>query len=129
MIDIKRVSQHLRICSYRLPQAGVRHPKLFKAVAEYLVGKESDPVPEGQLHCGRGLDDFTQQGIGNLVWSYAKQAQLAAETMNRVDGLSSISSGRLLVFTTVCLDIGESLVKRLFNCCAETDLAKFGMYG
>ncbi len=116
------------VCLWHLPQAGVRHPDLFKAVAEYLVGKESDAVPDGQIHCGRGLDDFTPQGIGNLVWSYAKQAQLAVETVNRVEGLSSLSSGRLFVFTTICLDIGESLVKRLFNCCAETDLAKFGMY-
>lgn len=106
-------------------QAGVRHPDLFKAVAEYLVGKESNTVPDGHIHCGQGLDHFSQQGIGNLVWSYGKQAQLAAETVNRVDGVSTASSGKLFVFITICMDIGESLIKRLFNCCAETDLAKF----
>jgi hypothetical protein len=118
-------SQEIKDVLWSFSKAGVRHPDLFKAVAEYLVGKASDAVPDGQIHCGRGLDDFTPQGIGNLVWSYAKQAQLAVETVNRVEGLSSLSSGRLFVFTTICLDIGESLVKRLFNCCAETDLAKF----
>jgi len=99
---------------------------MFKAIAEHLVGKESEVVPEGQLHCGAGLDAFTPQGIGNLLWSYGKQAQLAAETVNRVDGISSYSSGRLFVFSTIATDIGESLVKRLFNCCVETDLTKFG---
>jgi len=99
---------------------------MFKAIAEYLVGKESDAVPPGQLHCGKGLDTFTPQGIGNLLWSYGKQAQLAAETVNRVNGMPGFSTGRLFVSSTICLDIAESLVKRLFNCGAETELAKFG---
>lgn len=80
----------------------------------------------GELHCGKGLDTFTPQGCGNLVYSYGKQAQLAAETVKRVDGISSASTGRLFVYSTICVDVGESLIKRLFNCCAETDIAKFG---
>lgn len=107
-------------------QAGVRHPVMFKMIAEYLVGKEADTVPAGQLHCGKGLDTFTPQGVGNLLWSYGKQALLASETVNRVDGISSVSTGRLFIFSTVCMDVGETLIKRLFNCGAEVDLVKFG---
>jgi hypothetical protein len=107
-------------------QARVRHPTLFKTIAEHLVGRESDAVPEGKLHCGRGLDEFSPQGIGNLAWSYAKQAQLAVETVDRVEGLRSDTTGRLFIFSTICIDIGETLIKRLFNACAEADLANHG---
>ena len=85
---------------------GVRHPRLFKYVAEYLVdGKE-----HGSNESGRGFSEFSSQGIGNLAWSYAKQAQLATESQG---------SGRLAVYGASCVDIGESLIKRLFTQMAE----------
>ena len=95
-------------------------------MAEHLVGRESDAVPDGRLYCGRGLDEFSPQGIGNLAWSYAKQAQLAVETINRVEGLTSDTSGRLFIFSTICIDVGETLIKRLFNACAEADIVNHG---
>lgn len=84
-------------------------------------------MPENALHCGKGVDSFNTQAIGNLLWSYAKQAQLADETITRVDGVESSSNGRQFVMSTMSLDVGETLIKRLFNACAETLLTKFGM--
>lgn len=119
-------SQEIKDVMWSFSRAGIRHPRLFKSVAEHLVGQEAQQVPEGQIHIGRGLDEFSPQGIGNLAWSYAKQAQLAGEAADRIanDKKDSNRSGRLAVHTTICLDVGENLVKRLFNSIAETDLRK-----
>ena len=100
-------------------QAGIRHPDLFRFVAEHLVGPEHDPVPAGKLHCGRGLDEFSSQGIGNLVWSYARQAQLSENTKNK-------DNGRMGMYISISRDVGEQLMKRLCNCCAEHNLRKYG---
>ena len=87
---------------------GVRHPRVFKYIAEYLVGAEDD----GPRKIGRGFSEFSTQGIGNLSWSYAKQAQLAVDRQG--------GSGRLAVYGTSCVDIGENLMKRLFIQLAES---------
>lgn len=91
----------------------MRHPVVFKKVAEHLVG-----VEEGDK--SRGLSSFSPQGLGNLAWSYAKQAQLAEGGAGSESVISS--TGRMAVYETVSLDVGEDLIKRLFTRIAETSI-------
>lgn len=100
-------AQEIKDILWSLSKVGIRHPAVFKSVAKHLVGSDDDVLLG---HVGRGLQDFSPQGLGNLSWSYAKQAQLAAE----VDESTIGSTGRLAVFETVCLDVGEKLIQRLF---------------
>jgi len=100
--------QEIKDLLWSLSKAGVRHPAVFKSVAKHLVGSDSG-------HTGRGLDNFSSQGLGNLAWSYAKQAQLATEVS---DGMIE-STGRLAVYETSWRDVGEPLIKRLFSKIAE----------
>jgi hypothetical protein len=93
----------------------MRHPQAFKSVAEHLVGSN-----EGDR--SRGLSSFSPQGLGNLAWSFAKQAQL-------VEGGSEsliTSTGRLAVYETISLDVGEDLIQRLFKNIAETSMTNNG---
>jgi len=83
-------------------------------VAEHLVGKNSNGI--SRIKAARGLDGFSSQGLGNLAWSYAKQAQLIETAPRNI----SENSGRLAVYEASCRDIGESLIKRLFLSIAET---------
>jgi hypothetical protein len=94
-------------------QAGIRHPEVFRSVAEHLAGSEDD-IANGRI--GRGMDEFSPQGLGNLAWAYAKQAQLVAGVSDSTIG----STGRLAVYETSCLDVGEDLIQRLFSSIAET---------
>ena len=89
----------------------MRHPVVFRSVAEHLVGAE-----EGDK--GRGLSSFSPQGLGNLAWSFAKQAQLAE------GGSESLisSTGRLAVYEAISLDVGDDLIRRLFTRIAETSM-------
>ncbi len=82
-------------------------------MAEHLAGSNEDAA-NGKS--GRGFNDFSPQGLGNLAWAYAKQAQLAAEVSESTIG----STGRLAVYETSCLDIGEDLIQRLFLGIAES---------
>jgi hypothetical protein len=59
-----------------------------------------------------------------LAWAYAKQAQLAADVSDSTIG----STGRLAVYETSCLDIGEQLVHRLFSRIAETGIEKLNRF-
>ena len=97
----------------------MRHPKLFRFVAEHLVGPATKPVPDGNLHCGRGLDEFSSQGVGNLLWSFARQGQISLE-LPILKG-----RGRMGIFVTMQRDVGEPLLKRLCNCCVEHVLEKY----
>lgn len=87
----------------------MRHPLVFQKVAEHLVGT-------GNGEKTRGLSSFSPQGLGNLAWSYAKQAQLV---QGGSESLIS-STGRLAVYETISLDVGEDLIRRLFTRIAET---------
>jgi len=89
----------------------MRHPLVFKKVAEHLVGAE-----EGE-NC-RGLSSFSPQGLGNLAWSYAKQGQLAEGGSESLIG----STGRLAVYETISRDLGDELIRRLFTRIAETSI-------
>ena len=105
-------------------QLRIRHPALFKSVAEHLVGSSDDPHMTE-----RGLDGFSAQGLGNLAWSYARQAQLGADVISRddVETIVPSSSGRLSHYITSYIDIGESLLRKLFKTIAETDLEVHGV--
>jgi len=102
--------QEIKDVLWSLSKAGIRHPRAFKRVAEYLVGSttESENV--------RGLNGFSPQGLGNLAWSYARQGQLAGGIEESVIG----STGRLAVYETISLDVGEDLIQRLFTRIGET---------
>ena len=65
--------------------------------------------------------------MSNLAWSIAKQAQLALDTSRRYEGETSISdaNGQLL-YQVSFLDIGESLLKKLFARIAEANVHKHG---
>jgi hypothetical protein len=108
--------QEIKDILWSLSKAGIRHPMAFRKVAEHLVGSDED-FANGKT--GRGLDGFSPQGLGNLAWSYAKQAQLADAVSESNIG----TTGRLAVFETSCLDIGESLINRLFRRIAERGIS------
>ena len=55
---------------WSLSKVGIRHPLLFKKVAEHLLGKNSNGI--SRIKSARGLDGFSSQGLGNLAWSCAK---------------------------------------------------------
>lgn len=112
-------TQELKDSLWGLSKGGIRHPLVFRSIAEYLVGRESDNVPEGNLHTGVGMDSFSSQEIANLCWAYAKQGQLASEN-------SETLNGRMAVYCATAVDVGETLLKRFINCAAETDLANYG---
>lgn len=106
-------AQEIKDVLWSLSKAGIRHPSVFKSVAEYLVGSD-EAVALGKK--GRGLDSFSPQGLGNLAWSYAKQAQLSAAASDSTIG----TTGRLAIYETICLDVGETLIQRLFTEIAKT---------
>ena len=52
-------TQELKDSLWGLSKAGIRHPLVFRSIAEFLVGRETDKVPAGKLHTGVGLDKFS----------------------------------------------------------------------
>lgn len=112
-------TQELKDSLWGLSKSGIRHPLVFRRIAEYLVGRETDEVPVGKLHTGVGVENFSSQEIANLCWAYAKQGQLASEN-------SETLNGRMAVYCATAVDIGETLLKRFINCAAETNLANYG---
>jgi hypothetical protein len=74
------------------------------------------------------LEDFSVQGLGNLAWAFARQAQLGAEVISRFDGKTTVPvvSGRLAHYITSFIDVGEGLLQKLFRGIAETDLQVHG---
>ena len=105
----------------------MRHPDLFKATAEHLVGPDK---PGGRRGRPRGIDDFSPQGLGNMAWAFAKQAQLVEDVNERNDVSSSVLSktGKMAVYAISFFDIGEILVQRLFSSIADADLRMHGKY-
>jgi hypothetical protein len=101
--------QELKDVIWAFSKIGVRHPALFKKVAHHLVAAN-----------GRGFGGFSSQGLGNTLWSFAKQAQLSLEVIDSLgDSVKLGSTGRLAVYETSCLDIGEKAIKTLFVRAAE----------
>lgn len=101
--------QELKDVLWAFSKIGVRHPALFQKVAHHLVAQH-----------GRGFGGFSSQGLGNTLWSFAKQAQLSLEVIDSLgDSVKLGSTGRLAVYETSCLDIGEKTIKTLFVRAAE----------
>ena len=58
-----------------------------------------------------------------MLWSFAKQAQLSLEVIESLgDDVKLVSTGRLAVYETSCLDNGEDVIKRLFVRAAEAGI-------
>jgi very-short-patch-repair endonuclease len=102
-------AQGIKDVLWSFSTAGIRHPILFRSVAEHIVG----PAVGCKAH---GLDEFSPQGLVNVAWAFAKQAQLAESSSKRLN-LRCVGRRQ-----TICLDIGEALLQRLFVAMAETSL-------
>lgn len=115
-------AQEIKDVLWAFSSNGIRHPQLFRAMAEHLMGTEDGGRP------GRGLKDFSVQTVGNTAWAYARQAQLGADTMNRFNNKTNMprSSGRLAHYMVLFTDVGEMLLQKLFFEIAEMDLKAFG---
>eukprot|EP00578_Thalassiosira_sp_NH16_P000781 CAMPEP_0181141396 /NCGR_PEP_ID=MMETSP1071-20121207/35800_1 /TAXON_ID=35127 /ORGANISM="Thalassiosira sp., Strain NH16" /LENGTH=1329 /DNA_ID=CAMNT_0023228381 /DNA_START=239 /DNA_END=4228 /DNA_ORIENTATION=- len=104
--------QELKDVLWSFSKIGVRHPALFQKMAKHIVGRN-----------GRGFSSFSSQGLGNTLWSFAKQAQLSLEVIEMLgDDVKLVSTGRLAVYETSCLDNGEDVIKRLFVRAAEAGI-------
>lgn len=102
--------QEIKDILWSLSRVELRHPQLFAAVAKYLIGTDDG---DGE----RGLQGFSPQGLTNLAWSFAKQAQLSSTVKN--NRLLSGKSGKQAIYQTSCLDIGEEQISRLYMRIAE----------
>jgi RAP domain len=106
--------QEIKDVLWSFSKVGLRHPVLFKFVAEHLVGSEDGTV------AARGLDTFSTQGLGNMAWAFARQAQLSEEVSERLS-LNS-GNGRMSAYKTIYFDVGEHLLLKLFSSIAETNI-------
>jgi hypothetical protein len=116
-------AQELKDVLWAFSRLGIRHPNLFRFVAEYLIGSESAP--------GRSFKEFSIQAVGNTAWAYARQAQLGADTIQRHKGKTLLPrcGGRLAHYIVLFADVGEKLIHELFYGVAEMDLIEFGALG
>ena len=122
--------QEVKDTLWSFSKVGMRHPDLFRSVALHLIGEAKNGNAAETSRTHRGLDQFTPQGLGNLAWSFAKQAGCATEMLasEELDNeKSSSSNGRLAVYETSCLDLGEELVTRFFANIAQACLSNPGM--
>jgi len=113
-------TQEIKDVLWAFSRNGIRHPRLFRAMAEHLVGVDATE--------GLGFQEFSVQAVGNTAWAYARQAQLGADTKTRFKDKTCMprSSGRLAHYMVLASDVGEDLIRKLFLEIAETDLNKFG---
>lgn len=115
--------QEIKDILWSFSRAGVRHPNLFRTTAEFLVGGEAK---DARYITGRGFQDFSAQSISNLVWAFARQAQLAEDVPTRQGEMKlGYSTGRLSVYAASYLDVGEALLHKFFNEIAEATLSDF----
>jgi hypothetical protein len=100
-----------------------RHPLLFKATAEHLVGPDTSPEMTG-----RGVDEFNTQSLANLAYVFARHTQLGVDVLEKYKEKCCIpaSGGRLAAYTTSYLDIGEGLLRKLFSAIAESSIHTHG---
>lgn len=125
-------SQEIKDVLWSFSKVGIRHPRLFKRIAEHLVGGDSNDDDNTNNYSNkqaalppRSFDSYSPQGLGNTAWAYARQAQLSEEVVDRIGKgalATSLSNGRLAVYTTSYFDIGETLLHRFFSALAEADL-------
>ena len=105
--------------TWAFAKIGMRHPKLFRSVAEHLVG-----TGDHLEVTGRGLNEFNTQGIANLAYSFARHSQLGGETMEKFKKGCRIpmAGGRLACQFVAYSDVGEGLIRKLF-----VEIARAGM--
>mmetsp|Transcript_10871 Transcript_10871/g.23114 ORF Transcript_10871/g.23114 Transcript_10871/m.23114 type:complete len:1206 (+) Transcript_10871:171-3788(+) len=115
-------TQEIKDILWSFTRVGMRHPELFRSVAEYLVGKD-----DSREMTGRGLDEFNSQGLANLAYSFARHTQLGGETMNKYERRCRIpfTGGKLAYYTISYLDVGEGLLRELFAAIAKADIENF----
>ena len=115
-------TQEIKDVLWSFSKIGIRHPQLFKSVAQHIIGgNKNDPNS-----FPRGFDGFSAQGLGNTAWSYARQGQLGADVADRLKASALAgSNGRLIVYKTIFNDVGETLLHRFFAALAEADLRIF----
>jgi hypothetical protein len=112
--------QEIKDILWSFSRLGFRYPRLFKFVAEYLVGGVEE---DSKYKVGRGLAGFSPQALGNLAYSFARQGQLAACVSKRQENSRiSHTSGRLSVYTACFFDFGESLLHKLFVAIGDAQL-------
>jgi hypothetical protein len=109
----------IKDCLWSFVKVGMRHPKLFKAVAEHLVGDTEDPND-----IGRALESLDSQCLANFAYVYARHSQLGASILQKYPGKCCIppSDGRLACFTMAFLDVGEGLLRKLYSRLAKAQL-------
>ena len=118
-------TQEIKDLTWAFARIGMRHPKMFRSVAEHLVGKGDD-----QEMTGRGLSEFNTQGIANLAYSFARHAQLGGEAMDKFGRLSRIpmAGGRLACQFVSFSDVGEGLMRKLFVEIARASMEVHGKF-
>ncbi|KAL3914058.1 MAG: hypothetical protein SGARI_000327 [Bacillariaceae sp.] len=111
--------QEIKDSLWAVAKVGLRHPRLFKYVAEHLVGSGDDPKATG-----RGLAPFDGQGVSNIAYVYAKHAQLGADVLQKYGKKARLpmTGGRLACYTVSYLDISEGLLRKLYAEIARVDL-------
>lgn len=131
--------QEIKDVLWSFSKVGLRHPALFRAVAEHLVGREEEEQQQyddggaggdnGNIlqkkqprsdELPRGMEEFSSQGLGNLAWAYARQAQLSQESRARID--FGGRNGRLMVYRTSYFDTGEALLHKLFGALGDASV-------
>ena len=118
-------SQELKDLVWSFVRTGVRHPKLFRSVAEHLVGKG-----DHQKMTGRGMSEFNTQGLANIAYSYARHAQLGEETMDKYKYNCGLpyTAGKLACYAIAYLDVGEGLLRKLYVEIARANIVVHGTY-
>eukprot|EP00536_Pseudo-nitzschia_multiseries_P003502 jgi/Psemu1/64177/estExt_Genemark1.C_540102 len=96
-------TQEIKDVLWSFTRVGMRHPELFRSVAEHLVG------------------------LANLAYSFARHTQLGGETMNKYERRCRIpfTGGKLAYYTISYLDVGEGLLRKLFAAIAKADIENF----
>jgi hypothetical protein len=115
--------QEIKDVLWSFCRLGIRHPTLFQAAAEHLVGKGEDPKMGG-----RGLNAFNGQSISNLAYAYAKHSQIGSEVLELFGQVCRLpaAAGRLGCLTVSLLDVGEGLLRKLFMEIVKVDLETHG---
>ena len=113
--------QEIKDVLWSFSKVGLRHPELFKFVAEHLVGSENDNTDP------RGLDDFSTQGLGNMAWAFARQAQLSEMVSDRLN--LNTGNGKMSTYKTIYFDVGENLLLKFFSSIAETNIRVYDKLG
>lgn len=115
--------QEIKDVLWSFSRSSIRHPRLFQSTAVHLVGDADFVARFGQSE-PRGFSGFSPQGLGNLAWAFARQAQLACEVTDRYPGTANRlqCNGKLAVHTAGFFDWGEFLLHRLFHAIANSAL-------